>query len=41
MYFLFQIKNNRGVVPVILHAMLLPTDTKFYSPSKNTYRTKL
>ena len=33
MHFLFQIKNNRGVVPVILTAIMLPIDTKFYSLS--------
>jgi hypothetical protein len=31
--FLFQIKNNRGVVPVILPAIVLPIDTKLYSLS--------
>ena len=33
MHFLFQIKNNRGVVPVILPAIMLPIDTKLYSLS--------
>ena len=33
MNFLFQIKNNRGVVPVILPAIMLPIDTKLYSLS--------
>ena len=41
MPFLFQIKINRGVVPVILPAIMLPIDTNFFSLSENTYRTKL
>lgn len=31
--FLIQIKNNKSLVPVILHAMILPIDTELYSLS--------
>ena len=33
MHFLFQGKNNRGVVPVILPGIMLLIDTKLYSLS--------